>query len=216
VYQIPRFANFKGFADKALNGWGMSGIVTLQSGQPYSIIDFSGSIGSLFFSNNDFLTNPIVPLAPGFTPSTAQTGHTLQSLNPKAFAPQFLKPGQDGVPLCDPTGAPGGGPLCDNIESAFGNGGRNIFRGPFQKRADVSIFKDTGLTERVHAKYSLDVFNVTNTASFDTPNNNVEFFNFPNAPTPPTLQATPHGRLGTIEHTLGSPRLIRMSLHFIF
>jgi hypothetical protein len=213
VYQLPKFASFHGVADKFLNGWGMSGVTTFESGQPYSIIDFSGSIGSLFFSNNDFLTNPIVPLAPGFTPKSAQTGHTLNSLNPAAFAPQFLLPGQDGVPLCDPTGGPGGGPLCDNRESAFGNGGRNIFRGPFQKRADVSIFKDTAITERVHARYSLDLFNVSNTPSFDTPNNNVSFFNFNN---PPDLLNPPSGRLGTIQHTLGSPRLIRMALHFRF
>jgi hypothetical protein len=213
VYQIPKVASFRGFMDKALNGWGMSGVTTFQSGQPYSIIDFSGSIGSLFFANNDFLTNPIVPLAPGFTPSSAQTGHTLNSLNPAAFAPQFLAPGQDGVPLCDPTGGPGGGPLCDTKESVFGNGGRNIFRGPFQKRADVSIFKDTAISERVRAKYSLDIFNVSNSPSFDTPNNNVSFFNFNS---PPDLLNPPSGRLGRIQHTIGSPRLIRMALHFTF
>jgi hypothetical protein len=213
VYQLPKFASFHGVADKVLNGWGLSGVTTFESGQPYSIIDFSGSVGSLFFSNNDFLTNPIVPLAPGFTPQSAQTGHTLNSLNPAAFAPQFLQPGQSGVPLCDPTGGPGGGPLCDNKESVFGNGGRNIFRGPFQKRADVSIFKDITVSEKVHARYSLDVFNVSNTPSFDTPNNNVSFFNFNN---PPDLLNPPSGRLGQIQHTLGSPRLVRMALHFTF
>lgn len=213
VYQLPKFASFHGVADKLLNGWGMSGVTIFQSGQPYSIIDFSGSIGSLFFSNNDFLTNPIVPLAPGFTPSSAKTGNTVQSLNPAAFAPQFLQPGQDGVPLCDPTGGPGGGPLCDNKESVFGNGGRNIFRGPFQTRADLSIFKDTAIGERVHAKYSLDVFNLTNTTSFDTPNNNVQFFNFNN---PPDLLNPPSGHLGLIQHTIGSPRLVRMALHITF
>ncbi|HLJ88214.1 MAG TPA: carboxypeptidase regulatory-like domain-containing protein [Candidatus Angelobacter sp.] len=213
VYQIPKIVSFKGVMDKALNGWGMSGITTFQSGQPYSIVDFSGSIGSLFFSNNDFLTNPIVPLAPGFTPGTAKTGHTLSSLNPAAFQPQFLQPGQSGVPACDPTGGPNGGPLCDNLESVFGNGGRNIFRGPFQKRADLSLFKETPIGERVKAKYSLDVFNVSNTPSFDTPNNNVSFFNFSS---PPKLLATPSGNLGQIQHTLGSPRLVRMSLRFDF
>jgi hypothetical protein len=221
VYQLPKFASFHGVADKLMNGWGMSGVTILQSGQPYSIIDFSGSIGSQFFSNNDFLTNPIVPLKPGFSPGSAQGSSTLNALNPSAFLPQFLSPGQNGVPACDPTGGPGGGPLCDNIESAFGNGGRNVFRGPFQKRADLSIFKDTGISERVHAKYSLDIFNLTNTASFDTPNNNVEFFNFPNAPLPPHLRTkngvvTPSGNLGVIQHTIGSPRLVRMSLHFTF
>lgn len=218
VYTVPKIASFHGFADKLANGWGISGITTFQSGQPYSIIDFSGSVGSLFFSQNDFLTNPIVPLAPGQTVSSAQTGHVgsvpgSPALNPTAFAPQFLQPGQNGVPPCDPTGGPGGGPLCDNLESVFGNGGRNIFRGPFQKRADLSIFKDTGLTERVHAKYSFDVFNVSNTPSFDTPNNNVSFFAFG---FPPTPLSTPTGSLGQVQHTLGSPRLIRMSLHITF
>jgi len=223
VYQLPKVASFHGARDKLLNGWGISGITTFESGQPYSIIDFSGSIGSQFFSNNDFITNPIVPLAPGQTVSSAQTGHTgagftpsgqpIPGLNPAAFAPQFLAPGQNGVPPCDPTGGPGGGPLCDTFESAFGNGGRNIFRGPFQKRADLSIFKETAITERVHAKYSFDIFNVSNTPSFDTPNNNVSFFSFGN---PPTLQVPPSGNLGVIQHTIGSPRLIRMALHFTF
>jgi hypothetical protein len=218
VYQLPKFSRFHGVADKVLNGWGISGVTTFESGQPYSIIDFSGSIGSLFFSNNDFLTNPIVPLAPGFTPKTALTGHVgsvpgFPALNPAAFAPQFLQPGQDGVPLCDPTGGPSGGPLCDTFESAFGSSGRNLFRGPFQKRADLSFFKETTITERVHAKYSFDIFNVSNTPSFDTPNNNVSFFSFGN---PPTLQVPPQGNLGAVQHPLGSPRLIRMAIHFTF
>jgi hypothetical protein len=233
VYHFPTFAQFHGAADKVLNGWGISGVTTFQSGQPYSIIDFSGAVGSIFYSNNDFITNPIVPLAPGFTPGSAHTGHTgaggtvanpIPGLNPLAFAPQFLAPGQDGVPPCDSvTGA------CDNSETAFGNSGRNLFRGPFQKRADLSIFKDTPITERLHMKYSLDIFNLTNTPSFDTPNNNVSFaldFNNPptfanptGAPAPPgriVVTQPPSGNLGVITNALGSPRLIRMTLRFIF
>ena len=229
VYMLPKFASFHGVADKIMNGWGMSSITTFQSGQPYSIIDFSGAMGSIFFSNNDFITNPILPLAPGQTVASAQTGHTgavpgSPAFNPAAFAPQFLQPGQDGVPPCDSFG------VCDFDETAFGTGGRNIFRGPFQKRADLSIFKDTGITERVHVKYSFDIFNVTNTPSFDTPNNNINFaLNFRDPPTFANPSGTPAnftggmagptqpgGNLGVIQHTLGSPRLIRMSLHVTF
>lgn len=233
MYQVPKFSKFHGVSDKLLNGWGFRGVTVFQSGQPYSIIDFSGAVGSIFYSNNDFITNPILPLAPGFTPSSAQTGHTgaggtvtnpIPGLNPLAFAPQFLQPGQDGVPPCDPvTGA------CDNSETAFSNNGRNLFRGPFQKRADLSIFKDTAFTERVHLKYSLDVFNLTNTPSFDTPNNNISFaldFNNPptfanptGGPTPPgrvAVIAPPSGNLGVITNPIGGPRMIRMSLHLTF
>ncbi len=49
-------------------------------------------------------------------------------------------------------------------------------------------------------------------------NNNVSFaLNFHNPPAfanPPATQ--PLGSLGEVQHTLGSPRLIRMSLHFYF
>jgi hypothetical protein len=132
----------------------------------------------------------------------------------------MLQPGQMGVPPCDPTGGPGGGPLCDVFESGFGTGGRNIFRGPFQKRADLSIFKETPITERVRVKYSFDIFNVSNTPSFDTPNNNVSFaLNFGDPPKLANLQnppVPPSGNLGVIQHTLGSPRLIRMGLHVDF
>jgi len=42
----------------------MTGIVSFQSGQPYNVDEFSGTVGSIFFASNDFLTNPILPLAP--------------------------------------------------------------------------------------------------------------------------------------------------------
>jgi hypothetical protein len=57
---------------KLANGWGISGLMVFESGQPYNVYDFSGSVGSLYYSANDFITNPTVPLAPGFTPKSAQ------------------------------------------------------------------------------------------------------------------------------------------------
>ncbi|HEY6274118.1 MAG TPA: TonB-dependent receptor [Terriglobales bacterium] len=205
IYQIPTIASFHGLANKFLNGWGIAGLITFQSGQPYSVIDFSGSEGSIFYGSNDFITNPIVPLAPGFTPQTAGNGQG--GLNPNAFAPQFLQPGQDGVPAGD------------TLESAFSNNGRNLFRGPFQKRGDISIYKDTAITERLHVKYALNVFNVTNTPSFDTANNNVSFNNgFNDPPTffPNGGAAAAGSGFGLIQNIIGSPRIVQMSLHFTF
>ena len=45
----------------------MVGLTVLQSGQPYSVIDFTGAVGSIFYGINNGITNPIVPLAPGCT-----------------------------------------------------------------------------------------------------------------------------------------------------
>jgi hypothetical protein len=205
IYQIPKFTQFHGVADRLVNGWGIAGVTTFESGQPYSVIDFSGSQGSIFYGSNDFITNPIIPLAPGFTPQTAGNGQG--GLNPNAFAPQFLAPGQDGVPAGD------------TLESAFSNNGRNLFRGPFQKRADLSIYKDTAITERVHIKYAFNIFNLTNTPSFDTPNNNVSFNNgFNNPPTffSSGAAAAVGSGFGSIQNTLGSARLIQMNVHVTF
>ena len=33
---------------QVVNGWGMNGVTTLQSGQPYSVNDFSGGAASIY------------------------------------------------------------------------------------------------------------------------------------------------------------------------
>ena len=207
VYELPKLARGNGFMGKLANGWGFRGVTVLQSGQPFSIIDFSGGIASIYYSSNDFITNPIVPLAPGFTPAKALTGASgvnpnVPAINPAAFTIPLIQPGQMGVPLDDP------------LETNFGTGGRNVFRQAFQKRADISLVKQTKVGERYALNYTFDVFNLTNTPSFDTPNNNVSFnANFSN---PPSYSFPPAGQLGVVQHTIGSPRLISMSLHLVF
>jgi hypothetical protein len=121
------------------------------------------------------------------------------------FFPQFLAPGTDGVPPCDATG-------CDNYESVYGNTGRNIFRGPFQVRFDMSLAKDFAIKERFHLRFEADAFNIFNHPDFDTPNNDVDFF--PNYEGPPSVP--PEGSLGYIQHTIGSPRFLQLKLHLTF
>ena len=151
------------------------GQTVLQSGQPYSVIDFSGAIGSVYYSTFDGITNPIVPLAQGCTPKSAKTGHSgafvgsnaaYTALNPACFTVPLLTPG--------PSGSFGGAiPASDPFETQFTSRQRNIFRQSFQKRADASLVKMTSFTERYSLKYTLDVYNLTNTPSFDIPLNEV-------------------------------------------
>lgn len=218
AYQFPTFHPSEAWLGVLANGWGFNGIGTFQSGQPYNVYDFSGSVGSIYYSANDFITNPIVPLAPGFTANSAQQPGNpgalppVPSLKPEAFAIPQLQPGQLGVPPCGPTTT--GTTFCDTVENTFSSGGRNIFRGPAQSRLDFSVVKMTKLTERVNLRYDAQFFNIFNHPSFDTPNNNVTFnpcFN-PN----PCYTFPPQGSLGVIQHTIGSPRFIQMALHIIF
>lgn len=117
---------------------------------------------------------------------------------------------------CPPaTSTPTGTKLCDTYETPFGNGGRNIFRGPFQTRFDLAAYKEFSITERVKLRYEADAFNLFNHPSFDTPNNNVSFYGYQYSG-PPTLYNPPRGSLGYIQHTIGSPRFLQMSLHLTF
>jgi hypothetical protein len=226
------------------NGWALQGITVLESGQPYSIEDYSGAVASIYYGTFDGITNPIIPLAPGYTPHRALTGHSgaflngsgtaVPALNDAAFSIPFLQPGQKNVPACGVSTA--GAPVCDVFETDFaGNGQRNIFRQSFQKRADISLVKNLQLTERFQLKYTFDAYNVTNTSSFDTPNNAISTGNggnfaqvtydaskstIANRQTVYSLQnngqVSPGLGLGVVQQTVGSPRNIQMSLHLVF
>jgi flavin-binding protein dodecin len=195
-----------------VNGWTIGGQTVAQSGQPYSPYDFSGSVGSLYFGTDDEIGNPIVPLKPGVTASQAKLQGTTgvnagnPVLNSSDFAPQFVAPGTNGVPPCDASG-------CDTYESLYGNTGRNMFRAPFQVRFDMSLAKDfLKIKERYQLRFEADAFNIFNHPDFDAPNNDAVFF--PGYAPPPVYP--PEGSLGIIQHTIGSPRFLQLSLHLIF
>jgi Carboxypeptidase regulatory-like domain len=224
-YELPRLFSGSSFRSKLANGWAISGLTVIQSGQPYSVIDYTGAVGSIFYGVNDGINNPIVPLV-GCSPQQALTGASGAgknvALNPNCF----------GLPLLSPGALGGAIPSNDPYETNFiDHGQRNIFRQPWQRRADISIAKTTQITEHSSLKYSFDVFNVTNTASFDIPiddvSQNINFNGFPavgqpSATTPcdktftalyvcPTLSG-----LGITNKTISSPRQIQMSLALTF
>ena len=213
VYQFPKIFAKDSFKGRVANGWAISGLTVIQSGQPYSIIDYSGAVGSLFYSTNDGITNPVVPLT-SCSPKQAITGASGAGSTPALDAKCF------GLPLLNPGDLSGAIPAGDTYETNFiAQGQRNIFRQPWQRRADISITKTTYITERSSLKYTLDVFNVTNTASFDIPiddiSQNLAFNNFPVYGT--QLYAPPSASgLGITNKTIGSSRQIQMSLRLSF
>jgi hypothetical protein len=209
-YTIPKVTDSK-FLGTVVNGWTIGGQTVAQSGQPYSVYDYSGSVGSLYFGTDDEIGNPIVPLKPGVSASQAQLQGTTgvnagkPVLNANDFAPSFVAPGQSGVPPCDASG-------CDIYESLYGSSGRNMFRGPFQVRFDMTLGKQFPIGERFRLRLNFDAFNLFNQPDFDTPNNDVVFF--PGYSPPPSYP--PQGSLGVIQHTIGSSRFLQLSMHLSF
>jgi hypothetical protein len=238
TYQIPDLTKSKGFLKHIVNGWGVNGVTIAESGLPYSVYDFSGTVASQFFgAGDDFITNPLLNGSPKGTLLQGTTGVNAGNpvLNGSAFGIAVNAPGSNGVPPCGPT--TDGGTACDFSETGFSSAGRNLFRGPFQTRFDFSVFKLFKLNERFTLRYDAQFFNLFNHASFDAPNNNISLdpcFG-PNLQTSPangcqwqgTIPAVapstkafgdgtaPFGA-GFIQSTLGSPRLIQMSLHLTF
>ena len=228
TYQLRDFHPSGSLAAKFTNGWSLNGLTVLQSGQPFSVIDYTGAVGSVFYSVFDGVNNPVVPLSADCTPKTAVTGAS------GAFTGSggntALKASCFTLPLLNPGDLNGAIPSNDPYETTFvSHGQRNIFRQAPQKRADISLVKLTSFGDRSKLRYTLDVFNLTNTTSFDVTGENVsqnaDYNNFPVAGTPakPTscdssntgLYSCPAG-LGITLHTIGSPRQVQMSLRLDF
>ena len=224
TYQLRNFYADDSIKGAFTNGWSLNGITVLQSGQPFSVIDYTGAVGGIYYSVFDGVNNPVVPLAAGCSAKTASTGAS------GAFGTPALKASCFTLPLLNPGDLNGAVPATDPYETTFvSHGQRNIFRQAPQKRADISLVKLTSFGERAKLRYTLDVFNLTNTTSFDVTGENVSqnanYNNFPIEGTParPTscdssnagLYSCPAG-LGVTLHTIGSPRQIQMSLRLDF
>jgi len=231
-YTTPSFLSASTVAGKVLDSWAVNGIGVIQSGQPYSVIDYSGAVGSLYYSTFDGITNPIVPLKSSCTPKSAVTGATGAFYNPSTGAGAALNPNCFTIPLI--AQGTNGVPIGDVYETGFSSGQRNIFRQSAQRRLDASLVKNFSV-KRYNFRYSFDVYNLSNTTSLDIPSDNVSQNNtFNNAPfyVPTAADALPTGcgtnaaasgslyacpgGLGVTKHAIGAPRQIQMSLRMNF
>lgn len=154
-YDLPFFAGqgVGAFTRHALGGWGVSGVVLVQSAAPFGVTDSLG--GSAYGLSSPNLVTPT--WMPGFNCSNAGTSGGILSrvndgyINPAAFTANPVVPNS-------PDGSTG-----------YGNVPRNCMRGPLQFNIDFSIGKVLTLGEHQNLKFSADFFNLTNTPSFANP-----------------------------------------------
>jgi len=175
---LPNAAKAHSLLSYATNGWSLTGIGIIQSGEPYSLYEFYGSVGSINFGDYPLLMNPVLPVKNPKEVKLAMTGHKgsfrgtggsyIPTIDPTQIAINYLAPGQDGIPV-----STGSDPQ-DIYETDFAPGNqRNIFRQSGQKRLDLSIHKEFRATDRFSVLYQFDVFNVFNTTSLDVPQDQV-------------------------------------------
>ncbi|MCU1259482.1 MAG: Oar protein [Bryobacterales bacterium] len=218
-YELPKIANANKVVQAMASGWGVSGVTVAQSGQPFNFYDFSGAVGGIYYGNTLSVVDPILGFQPGLTyPQVTLQGQTgVNAKNPVIDTSKVAVPAlpitASGISPCENVG---GQQVCDTFETGFSNAGRNVFRGPFQTRFDFSASKEFRISERFRLKYRADVFNAFNHADFDVPSNSTSLYSVTAGKAPTVKPVTALGSLGFITSTLGSPRLIQMSLHLMF
>jgi Carboxypeptidase regulatory-like domain/TonB-dependent Receptor Plug Domain/TonB dependent receptor len=125
-------------------GWGISGVVTLATGMPFTVMDYGN-----FNNTGEFYERPDLVGNPWAGTSTPQN-----FLNLAAFAA--------------PCALPNGDESCSG-GAHFGSSPRNGFYGPHYRNFDLSLNKETKLTERFNMELRADFFNVLNHPNFANP-----------------------------------------------
>ena len=86
----------------------------------------------------------------------------------------------------------------------WGTLGRGVYRGPGLADLDVSLLKNTAITERVNLQFRAEFFNILNHTNFGTPNAIV------------FTGSSPSPSAGLITTTATIPRQIQFGLKLIF
>ena len=170
---VPNAVKRNNFASYITNDWHLTGIGILQSGEPWSLYEFYGAVGSINFGNFPTLMNPVLGIKDPSHPKSALTGNPgrfrdsggnyIPYIDPSQIAINYLHPGTNGIPVST------GDDPSDIYQTAFNVGQRNIFRQAPQKRLDLSLRKGFRISDRVRLQYELNAFNLTNTTSPDIP-----------------------------------------------
>ena len=121
-----------------------------------------------------------------------------------------LQPAVPGVPLPQVR-------FSDGTASDYGNSAVGIATGPGQFNWDISIVKNTQITERVRMQFRADFYNAFNHPQFAPPQGtNFGTVGFENVGNFYTMAGTPSATANFITATSVNPRLIQFGIHFFF
>ncbi len=190
VYDLPFFTR-PGILHTILGAWQWSGLVTYQSGTPFSVTN--GAIGDNAGVGNGVGTGSFVDLVgdPYSKPSQNQTLGVLGPLlyNPAAFA--------------EPTGL------------TFGDSGRNLLNNPGRTNFDMGLFKRFPIRNETRAfEFRAEAFNIFNHTQWNGINSTAACYGgATNSAGDPTCITT-----ASFLHPSGAhnPRILQLSLKFLF
>jgi carboxypeptidase family protein len=143
IYDLPFFKG-NGLTHTLLGGWQVSGITSVQTGSPFTVINGGGGTGTP--SDNAGVAN-----GTGFGSYPDLVGDPSSGIPPTPPRSSFL------------------GPLYGNPAAfvaprglSFGDAGRNILRNPRQTNFDMALFKHFAIKESMSVEFRAEAFNVFN------------------------------------------------------
>jgi hypothetical protein len=224
-YDIP-YHNTQGFSGKLLGGWSISGVTTIQDGEPFTVTNSNAGViyygkGGTPFGGGGVRTELADPVNCNHFGvcqsgvSTATSGGDGSRLggafggngwiNPNAFG-SLTGPGGSFVatpPPCIGGSAQGdcAGLIAGDIPGAtgFGNSAIGSVMGPGQNNWDFSLMKTTKITEGLSFQFRTEFYNIWNHAQFNPPVNNVADTTF-----------------GQIQSSSVPPRIMQFAVKFLF
>jgi len=176
VWDLP-FGKHSGFLNALLGGWQYNGIWALQTGahwSPYdrrsekllSTVNFDPVTGKALACTAADVNGSTCVNAGGDYLLNRTNSHSRNS-RPNSTIPSFSGATHDmWANGWGPQWAPGGGIFTAPCLGCAGNLGRNTFVGPGQWFADMSLFKNFKITERVGLQFRAEGFNVFNHTNF--------------------------------------------------
>ncbi len=242
-YDLP-YRRTEGLAGHVFGGWTVSGVTTIQDGEPFTVIDGNG--GTIFGaggfggggvraelnaantgkcngfgvcqgvniattgSNKSRVLNGLsnTPCSSGWINVTAFGSCTGLG---GTFTDTGMAPCIGGIPnpggvATDPCGEfPNGqfpgdpGYTFAGAGTGFGNSAVGAIMGPGQQNWDISLIKNTKITEGLTTQFRAEFYNVWNHAQFNPPVNNAADATF-----------------GQVQNSSVPPRIMQFALKFLF
>jgi hypothetical protein len=139
VYSLPFFKNASKPLRTALGDWQWAGIMSIQTGTPFNVLDSN-------FSDNAGVSNGTSPDPGTFVDLVGDPHSAAGSCARVAAGPQLYNP----CAFADPRGL------------TFGDAGRNILRNPRTTNFDMSLAKSFKINESTGFQFRAEAFNVFN------------------------------------------------------
>lgn len=155
TYDLPSF-RAKGLAHTFLGGWQWAGIMTAQSGTPFSVV------------------NGVYGDSAGVADGTTGIGSYADRIGDPQESPNCppLAASTKGVPLFNCAA------YAQTQGLTFGDSGRNSLNNPHRTNFDMSVFKIFKPTEKIQIQFRAEAFNVFNHTEWNGVNPYVSTTNF--------------------------------------